>query len=59
MYGDKHYVAKLVKLSYMIVVYISYKLGRNAWAHGMGRHSPEDVRSIGKIDLLALSTFLG
>lgn len=59
VYGDKNYVAKLVKLPYIVVMYISYKFIWMAWGQGMGRHSPKDVRSVGKTDLQAVSTFLG
>lgn len=59
VYGDKNYVAKLMKLPYIVVMIISYKFRWMTWGQGIGRHSQKDVREIGKADMRALSTFLG
>ena len=59
MFGDKHDLAKWMRLSYILVRCLSFKFRLVAWGQGMGKHSPDEVKAIGMADLKALSVFLG
>ena len=46
-------------LHFVLKMTLKRKLAGYMWAHGIGRHSPAEIRSIGESDLRACSQLLG
>ncbi|CAC5358654.1 Failed axon connections homolog [Mytilus coruscus] len=52
-------ICKIIKLPYRIAWFIRRRLKRDAYGHGIGRHSQDEIYHIMDLDLMALSDFLG
>ena len=46
-------------VSWMVVRVLKILVWRQMWGHGIGRHTKNEIRSIGMNDLKAISFFLG
>ena len=58
-YDDRKFLNEVYQVPVLIIWYIAWLAGQQAYAQGMGRHSKEEVMDIAKGDLEALSTYLG
>lgn len=52
-------ICKIIKLPYRFAWFIRRRLRRDAYGHGIGRHSQDEIYHIMDLDLMALSEFLG